>query len=142
MSFDWSEYLTLAQELTSASTSSPIQEAHLRAAISRAYYAAFCKARNYLLNKEGYLTPRGVNVHWDVIMKFEGSGDLGRKKVGTLLNSLRGLRNIVDYKEIFPGNQLGRTQGALLQEILSNTGCNIDSCVMMCSEKVLTSVHT
>ena len=58
MSFDWSEYLTLAQELTSASTSSPIQEAHLRAAVSRAYYAAFCKARNYLHNKDGYLTPK------------------------------------------------------------------------------------
>jgi len=37
MSFDWSEYLILAQELTSTSINSPIQEAHLRAAISRAY---------------------------------------------------------------------------------------------------------
>jgi uncharacterized protein (UPF0332 family) len=113
MSFDWSEYLTLAQELTSASISSPIQEAHLRAAISRAYYAAFCKARNYLLNKDGY-KPRNTNAHQDVIMKFEGSVDLGRRKVGTLLRSLRGLRNIVDYEEIFLGNQLGRTQGVLL----------------------------
>src|SRR6266536_662971 len=77
MSFDWSEYLTLAQELTSASTSSPIQEAHLRAAISRAYYAAFCKARNYLLNKDGYVTPRNTNAHQDIITKFEGSGDMG-----------------------------------------------------------------
>ena len=48
-------------------------------------------------------------------MKFEGSGDMGRRKVGTLLKSLRGLRNIVDYKEIFLGNQLGRTQGVLLE---------------------------
>lgn len=115
MSFDWSEYLTLAQELTGASISSPIQEAHLRAAISRAYYAAFCKARNYLLNKDGYSTPRWVNAHQDVIMKFERSGDIGRRKVGTLLRSLRALRNLVDYEEKFPGNQLGRTQGALSQ---------------------------
>ena len=114
MSFDWSEYLTLAQELTSASTSSPIQKAHLRAAISRAYYAAFCKARNYLLNKDGYVTPRNTNAHQDIITKFEGSGDMGRRKVGTLLRSLRVLRNIVDYEEIFSGNQLGRTQGVLL----------------------------
>ena len=113
MSFDWSEYLTLAQELTSASISSPIQEAHLRAAISRAYYAAFCKARNYLHNKDGYLTPRGTNAHLDVIMKFERSSNMGRRKVGALLRSLRGIRNLVDYEEIFPGNQLGRTQGAL-----------------------------
>ena len=92
MSFDWSEYLTLAQELTSASISSPIQEAHLRAAVSRAYYAAFCKARNYLHNKDGYLTPRRTNAHSDVIMKFERSGDMERRKVGTLLRSLRGIR--------------------------------------------------
>ena len=116
MSFDWSEYLTLAQELTSASISSPIQEAHLRAAVSRAYYAAFCKARNYLHNKDGYLTPRRTNAHSDVIMKFERSGDMERRKVGTLLRSLRGIRNLVDYEEKFPGNQLGRTKGVLLEE--------------------------
>lgn len=115
MSFDWSEYLTLAQELTSAAVTSPIQEAHLRAAISRAYYAAFCKARNFLLAKDGYLTPRGMNAHWDVVDKFERSSDMGRRKVGTLLRSLKGIRNLVDYKETFPGNQLGRTQGVLLE---------------------------
>src|ERR1039457_6864981 len=110
MSFDWSDYLTLAQELTSAAINSTIQEAHMRAAISRAYYAAFCKARNYLFNKDGYLTPRGENVHWDVVNKFENSSDMTRKKVGTLLRHLRGIRNIVDYQETFQGNQLGRTR--------------------------------
>lgn len=115
MSFDWSEYLTLAQELTSKSITSPIQEAHLRAAISRAYYAAFCKARNYLSYKDGYSTPKGINVHWDVVNKFETSSDMTRRKVGVLLRHLRGIRNIVDYQDTFTGNHLGRTQGALIQ---------------------------
>ncbi len=124
MSFDWSEYLILAQELTSTSINSPIQEAHLRAAISRAYYAAFCKARNYLFYKDGYSTPGGINVHWDVVDKFEASSDMTRRRVGALLRSLRGIRNIVDYEEIFYGNQLGRTQGALAdaKQIISLLG--------------------
>jgi len=115
MSFDWSDYLTLAQELTSESINSPIEEAHLRAAISRAYYAAFCTARNFLSDKDGYSTPSGTNVHWDVVDKFETSSDTTRRKVGVLLRSLRGIRNIVDYQEAFHGNKLGRTQGALAQ---------------------------
>src|SRR5947208_9719093 len=113
MSFDWSEYLTLAQELTSKSTTSPIPEAHLRCAISRAYYAAFCKARNLLLNKDGYLTPKGTNVHWDVVDKFENSNDATRRYIGTLLRNLRSIRNIVDYQDTFHGNQLGRTKAVL-----------------------------
>lgn len=115
MSFDWSEYLTLAQELTSAAATSPIQEAHLRTAISRAYYAAFWKARSFLLDKDGYQTPKGINAHWDVLNKFEGSSDMRRRKVGTLLRSLKGLRNIADYEATFLGNQPGRTQGVLIE---------------------------
>jgi uncharacterized protein (UPF0332 family) len=115
MSFNWTEYLFLAQELTSKSTTSPIQEAHLRCAISRAYYAAFCKARNLLLNKDGYSTPRGTNVHWDVVDKFENSSDTTRQYIGTLLRNLRSIRNIVDYKDTFHGNLLGRTQAVLIE---------------------------
>jgi len=70
---------------------------------------------NYLHNKDGYLTLRRTNAHSDVIMKFERSGDMERRKVGTLLRSLRGIRNLVDYEEKFPGNQLGRTKGVLLE---------------------------
>ena len=113
MSFNWSDYLTLAQELTSESINSPIEEAHLRAAISRAYYAAFCTARNFLSEKDGYSPPGGTNVHRDVVDKFEASSDMTRRKVGALLHSLRGIRNIVDYQEAFYGNKLGRAQGAL-----------------------------
>ena len=40
MSFDWAEYLALAQELARPGTSNLSQEARLRSAISRAYCVA------------------------------------------------------------------------------------------------------
>jgi uncharacterized protein (UPF0332 family) len=45
MTFDWREYLTLAENLYTNSHNFPNQEACFRVAISRAYYAAFCTAR-------------------------------------------------------------------------------------------------
>ena len=81
MSFDWSDYLIVAQELTDQTTASSktrsklkvrllnvinrayyvafkkvgkrsLDEAKLRCAISRAYYGAFRKARNHLRDKD------------------------------------------------------------------------------------------
>jgi len=113
MSFNWSEYLILSQELTSKSTTSPIPEAHFRCAISRAYYAAFCNARNFLRDNDRY-SPSGENVHRDVISQFERSSDTTRRYIGSLLHNLRNTRNIADYQDIFYGNQLGRTQAVLV----------------------------
>ena len=41
--FEWAAYHTLARELATRSG----DEAALRTAVSRAYYAAFCRARNF-----------------------------------------------------------------------------------------------
>jgi uncharacterized protein (UPF0332 family) len=41
MSFDWADYLRLAESLVSNPNAPGPEEAALRAAISRAYYAAF-----------------------------------------------------------------------------------------------------
>lgn len=48
MSFNWSEFLGLAQELAGHEAQPYGEEATSRAAISRAYYAALCSARNHL----------------------------------------------------------------------------------------------
>ena len=46
--FDWKQYLDLARDLSQPMTSDAgTREARLRSAVSRAYYAAFCHARNY-----------------------------------------------------------------------------------------------
>jgi hypothetical protein len=47
MTFDWYQYLALAEYLYDNCDTFPNREACLRAAISKAYYAAFCSARNY-----------------------------------------------------------------------------------------------
>lgn len=115
MSFNWSEYFTLAQELTSKSATSSMQEALLRSAISRAYYAAFCEARNHLIYKDAEAVPNGVNVHIYVGKKFEKSSDVARRKIGRLLHHLRSIRNIADYQDKFYGKLPGRTRAVLLE---------------------------
>lgn len=97
MTFNWSEYLNLAQELAQATT----DEAKLRAAISRAYYAAFIKARNFLQEREGLTIPT-ENTHKYVINQFKNSSDPVRIKIGRRLLRLRGFRNQADYDNIFP----------------------------------------
>ena len=70
MKFDWEEYFNLAQELAGTN-----EEAKLRSAVSRAYYSAFCLARNYLRDIQQY--PRlwrnktyDINAHQYVAEKF------------------------------------------------------------------------
>lgn len=115
MSFNWSEYFTLAQELASKSATSSMQEAMLRSAISRAYYAAFCEARNHLIHKDAEAIPNRVNVHAYVGKQFEKSNDTVRQKIGRLLHHLRSIRNIADYQDRFYGKLPGRTRVALLE---------------------------
>jgi hypothetical protein len=84
MSFDWSQYLTLAQELVALSKNHANKEALLRCAISKAYYAAFCKSQNYLLDidKDKNLD-KFPNVHQFVIERFQSSNDTTKKKIGS-----------------------------------------------------------
>lgn len=54
MSFDWSEYHQLARALADPGVILRATDtARQRAAVSRAYYAAFCMTRNYLRAKDG-----------------------------------------------------------------------------------------
>jgi hypothetical protein len=54
MPFDWREYLNLARQLAGLQGSDYSQEAVERSAVSRAYYAAFCWARNYAEKNLGF----------------------------------------------------------------------------------------
>ncbi len=90
MSFDWKEYIKLAEELLKQ-----VDEAHLRSSISRAYYGVFCIARN----KSGYKRTKATNVHKSVILHYQRSHNLDYKFVGKLLDELRRNRNDADYNE-------------------------------------------
>jgi hypothetical protein len=96
MAFDWKEYLALAQHLQGQSTSGFSQEAVLRCAVSRAYYAAFCHARNYARDYHGFKLGHGPNDHPHVREHFQR---LGNVKIAGDLEVLRRWRNQCDYDD-------------------------------------------
>jgi uncharacterized protein (UPF0332 family) len=105
MRFDWSEYLNLAEELAAISGDSDNNEAKLRSAISRAYYAVFCLARNYLRDVEqdsrlSRKTP-DINEHQYVAKEFIFHKSKAKKmiKIGENLSRLRLFRNKADYED-------------------------------------------
>ncbi|MGE0133149.1 MAG: hypothetical protein AB7U82_34160 [Blastocatellales bacterium] len=66
MAFDWAEYLRLAKELAQRQD----DEAAHRSAISRAYYAAYCRACAYL-NQKNIPIPQGEGSHDRVWKSFK-----------------------------------------------------------------------
>lgn len=99
MSFDGRAFLTLAHELataTTAGTPDELESARLRSAISRAYYAAFWRARAFLMG-EGERIPR-LDAHQAVIDAFRTSPYRARMTIGAHLGQLRADRNAADYQ--------------------------------------------
>ncbi len=108
MRFNWSEYFNLAQELAAISSTNSVanQEAKLRSAVSRAYYAVFCLARNYLRDVEQ--DPRlssnktyDINDHQYVAEEFIFNQLKSQKitEIGRDLTRLRKMRNKADYED-------------------------------------------
>lgn len=102
MTFDWSQYLNLAKEFLGQSTPPASQEAKRRSAISRAYYAAFISARNYLQETEGHSIPTTADAHKYVVQQFKQSSDTERQNIGSNLEKLRRDRNAADYNNSVP----------------------------------------
>jgi uncharacterized protein (UPF0332 family) len=98
MTFDWAHYLDLAKELHTDAAASALEEAKLRAAISRAYYATFCLARNYLLTNHPHIyIPMTGDAHIIVKDTFENDPDPVWNAIGIHLDRLRQRRNKADY---------------------------------------------
>jgi uncharacterized protein (UPF0332 family) len=122
MKFDWSEYFYLAKELADTS-----KEAELRSAVSRAYYSAFCLARNYLRDIQQY--PKlwhnktyDINAHQYVAEKFiyNQSKSQIMIEIGKDLSRLRKMRNKADYEDtMFNLKREARTALMLAQNIIS-----------------------
>lgn len=104
MSFDWFDYLELSKELESSAQGSALEEAKLRSAISRAYYALFCSAKNYLSANRPYLTiPRTGMAHDFVKDAFLNDNSPDMIAVGVTLNRLKINRHLADYENQFRG---------------------------------------
>jgi len=120
MSFEWTEYLNLAHELGGQMRSPANQEARFRAAISRAYYAAFCKCRNYLRDKENHQIPSGAKAHQYVRDQFKKSTNKLRRQIGQTLERLRSDRNKADHDgKIVMLDSLTKTDLALADSAIS-----------------------
>ncbi len=106
--FDWQEYYWLARDLLSLADSlpkgkRPRKEAMLRSAISRAYYAAFHAARDYLKKVKEYPTEQeikasGKGTHQFIIDIFIANPAYPEwDEIGQRLNPLKSSRHRADY---------------------------------------------
>jgi uncharacterized protein (UPF0332 family) len=77
-------------------------DAHKRSAVSRAYYAMFCTARNELLtNVDEYDPPECGSEHVYVWNSYkEDRHPRGTRQIGVLGNRLRRHRNRADYDDV------------------------------------------
>lgn len=121
IAFDWSEYLKLAQELAGQASSSASNEARLRTAISRAYYASHCKARNYLRDVKGDTSiPRTGKAHNYVITKFKNSSNRRCRGIGINLDRMRANRTKADYFDVVWGlSSMASSTLTLAQRVIS-----------------------
>ena len=89
-----SEYLALAKHLI-APEAQVSSEARLRSAISRAYYAAFHKAKEITLPSD---TTGGFDSHRQIVDTLQESDDKEGRQIGVDLDRLRGNRIHADYR--------------------------------------------
>ena len=90
MSFNWKDYVDLAEELLKRE-----DEASHRSAVSRAYYGVFCIARNRL----SMTYDKSRSVHWQVIKRLRESNNPKHKKLAKILSDLKRARERADYEE-------------------------------------------
>lgn len=102
MPFEWKQYLDLARELSQPTTSDAgTQEARLRSAVSRAYYAAFCHARNYSRDWLKFRPNHTADDHGR-LRAFLKDGK--RRGIALKLDQLRQWRNDSDYSDTMTTN--------------------------------------
>ena len=104
--FDWKDYFKLAKELAKSK-----KESRLRSTVSRAYYAAFCTARNHAITL-GYRT-QGSGDH-AAVPKFYASRNTQFPGVGQKLGRLRRNRNNCDYNDVVLGLS-SKSQKAIME---------------------------
>ncbi len=95
---DWFLYYDLAQEWRRQDG-----DAYKRSAVSRAYYAMFCTARNELKNhiEDEYNPPECGSEHVYVWNSYkEDRHPRGTREIGVLGNRLRRYRNRADYCDV------------------------------------------
>ena len=100
MIFDWHEYLDIARFLHQNvdKYDQITQESAYRSAISRAYFAAYCHARNYAQDKFGFIPKENSDDHAGVRKEFIRKGR-AFANIPPILDTLRHWRNECDYQD-------------------------------------------
>ena len=121
MSFDWADFLTLADALVCDPDSPGPEEASLRTAISRAYYAAFRVALNFGRDKGEFTPTQTGQDHRLVRDHFRSSSQRIRRKIGLDLGRLYDNRRNADYDDVLSGrpDSLAQSSVAVAQNVLN-----------------------
>lgn len=124
MTFNWKEYLDLARYLQGKSHVGYSEESARRASVSRAYYAAFCFARNYAHDVYGRDKKRSPNEHAELVRFYAvlGAANPDFSDVADNLNDLRQWRNFCDYDDdiLQDIDELARVALDSAQEIINS----------------------
>jgi hypothetical protein len=99
MSFPWNDYLTVAEALIRARNTFAPAEARYRVAISRAYYAAYCAARNHARDTEGYVPVPTGRDHGLVAEHYLARTSRVHRQIGQTLQRLLLERHRADYDD-------------------------------------------
>lgn len=116
MAFDWRRYVEVALYLQGGASGHVDAEAALRSAVSRAYYGAYCLARNHARDNQNFMPTGTHRDHALVRTHFIGQGDY---QLAGWLDQLRQWRNDCDYDDAVPnlaqmvGTALAMAQGVV-----------------------------
>jgi len=97
MSFNWKEFLDLAKYLKEEESSQYTKQSAFRTSASRAYFAAYCQARNYAGRKLGYTPGPNPSADHGNLRRFFQNKQM--RQLANHLNALRRWRNQCDYDE-------------------------------------------
>jgi DUF1680 family protein len=98
--FDWKEFLRLARRLVGTQGEGFSVEAANRAAVNRAYYAAFGVTREYAQAQLGFQSQGDAGDHQRLTVFLRQRGQAG---MAMLLRDLRLWRNQCDYDAVVAG---------------------------------------
>jgi uncharacterized protein (UPF0332 family) len=107
-SFDWSEYLRLAEKLSKGS-----DEASLRSSISRAYYFVYHLALTRA-RENGFAPKLDQPMHTQLWVVFSGNPEPECQRLAMIGNRMRGRRVRADYEPFFV--RVEEEAGAVLED--------------------------
>jgi uncharacterized protein (UPF0332 family) len=103
VSFDWTDYLVVANKLVKMAADLELAEGYYRTAISRAYFAAFNIAKQALPQQISDRCPRDADAHEYVKRAYANGTSREQQIVSDNLDRLRIARNLADYRTAWTG---------------------------------------